>query len=156
MQTVLNTPVAAHGLQQGPRSRRQTGDVVAGFRDDLFALSPLALDQDQAVQVGSDLAGVHVPPVFRRPQRPAAARLNAAAVLVHDLVAVVVATLETLSLLDGEGLGHGPVQLRPVALERQHIVGPRSRIVCAIRFWQPMASMVTMRRWPGRYSSVHA
>ena len=61
VQTVLNTPEAAHGLQQDLRSRRQTGDVVTGFRDELFTLSPLVPAQDQAVQVGSGLVGVHIP-----------------------------------------------------------------------------------------------
>lgn len=63
VQTVLNTPVAAHG----PRIRRQTGDVVESFRDGLFTLSPLVPAQDQAVQVGSGLVGVHIPEVSSVP-----------------------------------------------------------------------------------------
>ena len=39
-------------------------------------------------------------------------------------VAIVVATLETLNLLDEEGFGHGLVQLRQVTLKRQPIVAP--------------------------------
>ena len=76
------------------------------------------------------------------PDDPTAARLKATVVLVHGLVIVVVAALETLGLCDGEGLDHGLVPLR-VSLEHQHIVGPRSWIVSAIHFWQPRSSRVT-------------
>ena len=53
-----------------PRIRRQAGDVVAGFRDNLFTLSPLGLDHHQTVQVGPDPVGIHVPGVFRCPPVP--------------------------------------------------------------------------------------
>ena len=117
-------PMVAHGLHQGLCIRQQAGDVVAGFRDDLFVLSPLGLDHDQAVQVGPSPVGVHVPGVFRCPERAAAARLNVPAVLLYGLMELVVAALEALGLLGGEGFDHGRVQRRLVALEHQHIVNP--------------------------------
>ena len=101
----------------------KTGDPVAGLRGDLRALPPSGLNHDQAVQVGPDSVGVHISKVLRCAECPAAARLDSDVVLVYGLVEVVVATFESLGLLDGEGLDHGLVQLRLVALEGQHIVG---------------------------------
>ena len=98
-------------------------DVVAGLRGDPVPLSPLDLDQDQAAQVGPEAVGGHVPDVLRCPDDPAAARLDAAVVLVHGLVEVVVAAREGFRLLDREGLDHRLVPRRLVVLERQHIVG---------------------------------
>ncbi len=140
---VLNPPVAAHGLQQDPRIGRQTGNVGAGFRGDLVPLSPLGLDHNQSLQVGPDPVGIHIAGVCRCPEHPAAACLNAAVVLVHGLVAVVVAALETLGLFDGEGFDHGLVQLGLVSLERQHIVGSP----VADRLCNPL--LAALQRQPG-------
>ncbi len=96
------------------------------------------------MQVGPDPVGVHRPIVFRCDEHPAATGLDTAVVLVHGLVEVMVAAFEGLRLCDGEGLDHRLVQLRLLPLSVSTQSAPRSRIVCAIRFWQPMAAMVTM------------
>ena len=106
----------------GPHTRWQTGNVIAGLRRDLFSLPPLGLDHHQACRSGQAPSGSTYR-VYSGVPSPAAARPNAALVLVHGLVEVVVAALENLGLFDSEGLDHGFVRRRLVALERQHIVG---------------------------------
>ena len=76
----------------------------------------MGLDHDQALQVGPGPVGSPIAKVLRGPDNPAATRLDATVVLVHGLVGGMLAALEILGRFDGQGLDHGLVPVRLVAL----------------------------------------
>ncbi len=142
---ILNAPMSSCRLQESLGLRCRAGDVVTGLLRSA-AVRPTPSDHPN-----------HRPQP--RPVLPSAQILQAGRVADHLAFSSFYAPVP---LVQGGGVvvGHSlvvsflrPLQQVPdrlvqpplVLLDRQQIVGPRSRIVRAISFWQPMASMVSMQ-----------